>query len=562
MDPISRMADFKREHFGHYWTRLILFWAIVALAFTYLQSEDVEATTQDTYTPASAENPYSNYLYSTTGYLHAKDDHIVVAHNNDDGDLIVSYKYETEDEWNTTEIASYNWGGLTGPWRVYGVVGTSNGSISVCAGNYDGITYLDEVWLWNHFLGDPWAVWDDEKMIDSTTHYVGAVAINDTDQIMWAGRRGPSAPYGLYYQVFDFPNYEISDFISWQGKSWSASATLLNYIELTVNMSGEFHHVFEANDNIQYYVANSSIWTSKVQIASSSYDVRSAGFLENDMLVCAGQTGSTVPNYWYQTVYGGSFTKVIITTNSNTWSRGVALVLTANSNTTRVVSFNTDDGELFTWSAAWNGDGAAWQNSEANADRSDPDYIRMVGVNNARWPQDLDGREWAMPTGGWSVMAWDEDGATDDHAILWNSTTFWGNLTTEPPEITTETLPNAEFGVFYEHTLTRANGTIPHSWSILIGPAWLSIGSLNGTLYGTPDGTGTEQVRVNLDDAIPRDDERQWTLTIGPASEGEGDGGIWGDMWLSGEHCSSAGVVLLIIMFAIGVLGIVGSWKN
>ncbi len=562
MDFLGATTIFKRDHPHNYWVRILCFaFSIVFIALWI--TEDVEATDQDVFTGPRSDYPYLNYMYSSFQFVHLKEDLIGLAYNNIDGDLIFAYKRETSDTWNKTEVAAYNWDGLNGPWRAYGVVATSNGSVAICAGNIDGTT-VDSVYLWVHFLGDDWDTWDDEELIDSSVGYIGAVAINDTDRIMFACRRGSGTPYPIFYQIFDFPNYTIEDFTSWQGKGWGGGATLSNYITLAVNLSGEFHHVVRGNDGIDYYIAHSDLWTDKHMIAgSSSYMVRSAGFLNNDMLVACGMWGDDTMEYWFQTEHEGAFTRRRLSTDSNEWQRGAVLSLLANSNGTRVLAYNTVDDHVFKWASTWNGSEASWQNSKVETDIYDSGYIRTVGHCNHRWPQDPDGRQWAMPTGGWTFVGWNDTGSTDTHEVMWNGTEFYGDLTTEPPVINTTALDAATYGVYYTFTLEGGNGTNPLNWSLLIGPSWMSLGLWNGTLYGMPDGTGTETVKVRLSDVIPRTDDEQWTLTIGSASEGEGaGGGIWGDMWLGGEHCSSAGVLLLIILFALGIMGIVGSWER
>jgi hypothetical protein len=80
----------------------------------------------------------------------------------------------------------------------------------------------------------------------------------------------------------------------------------------------------------------------------------------------------------------------------------------------------------------------------------------------------------------------------------------------------------------------------------------MSLGALNGTLYGTPDGTGTEQVRVKLNDAVPRYDERQWTLTIGSASEG-GEGGADAASGICSTGWIAFCVIFLMLFVLVGV---------
>jgi hypothetical protein len=192
-----------------------------------------------------------------------------------------------------------------------------------------------------------------------------------------------------------------------------------------------------------------------------------------------------------------------------------------------------------------------WDGVRSHVGEPDPDDIAFVGNFGGLWPvHPSTGIPWTQPQGGWALFARNESGATDTLDLYYNAFNFTADLMTDDPVITTDALDNAVYDVFYSFTLERANGTSPFTWSLLIGPGWMTLGEDNGTLYGTPDGTGTEQVRVKLSDAVPRFNERQWTLTIGSGSEGgEGDeeggfSGICAPGWMM-----FAIVVLFLVVF-------------
>lgn len=553
MNVVGATIEFKREHPHNYWIRILCFaFSMVFLALWMV--DDVEATDEDSF-QASAGWPYANYQYSGSyDYLHTKGDYIVVPHTTSNGDLEVAYKKETSDTWNHTSLALYDWNGYTGPWYVYGAVGTSNGSVCVMAVNYNGATYADVVWLWTKFLGDDWDTWDEEQIIASTVHYnKGGIAINDTDIIMLGCARGSSSPYTLYYETFDFQAYSLGHAVA-AGHSYGT--TIKNYVSTQANLSGSFHVTYQANDNYYYYRDLDKTFL-QVQIATNTYNIKDAAFLNNDMLVCAGGTGTSYVDYWYQSDYESAFTRIRLTTTMNGWSYGASLSLLANSNATRVLAWNGD--YLYIWASTWNGTEVSWQNSEVETDVYNINYDRACGNNRQRWPQDPDGRQWAMPTAGWSLVVWHENGAVDFHKLLWNGTEFWGDLTTSPPNITTTALDPATYGTYYTYTLTGVNGTSPLSWSLLVGPGWMTLGASNGTLYGTPDGTGEETVTVRLSDAIPRTDDRSWTLTINQASEGSSDDPLTASgLWYSSEDCRSWSITLVVILVALAVLGLMG----
>lgn len=69
--------------------------------------------------------------------------------------------------------------------------------------------------------------------------------------------------------------------------------------------------------------------------------------------------------------------------------------------------------------------------------------------------------------------------------------------------ITTTTLPTAAVGVAYNTTLTAANGTTPHTWSITTGalPAGLTLNASTGRISGTPTTSGTATFTAQAQDS-------------------------------------------------------------
>lgn len=518
----------------------------------FMAAIDAEATTQDDV----GDNPYgvSNYLFpGSYNFVHTKDDYIVVPFVNLTGELRASYKRETTDDWNYTQIASSIYDGNTGPWRVLGAVSTSNGSVCIGAVINEGATYYDEVYLFTKFSGDDWDEWDEVQIIHGTWHYYGAMSINDTDTIMFGLRMGGSAPYNLYYETFDFENYQLGHSL---GIGQSKGETINAIVSVPVNMTGSFHFVWQGNDNYFYYRDHDETLAKTKIDTSTTYQVRDAQFLNNDMLVAAGQAGIDYIYYWYQSNYEGAFTRLQITANYRTWSYGPVLMTMDSSTTVRVATFEADADVGYVWGSFWNGTEGQWQASEQDGDFPDATYIRPLGGCRHTWPQDGDGRMWATVKSGWAFIGWDEDGSPDDFAIWWNGTAFWGDLTNPAPVITTASLPDATYDQFYSQTLSSTGGTVPLTWTLLVGPLWMSIGPSNGTLYGTPDATGSETVKVRLSDDIPRIDEAEWTLTIKPASSGTSTGEA------TSFSIDEMGELWILLAFTAALVGVARSYKK
>ncbi|MBI4465694.1 MAG: putative Ig domain-containing protein, partial [Acidobacteria bacterium] len=85
-----------------------------------------------------------------------------------------------------------------------------------------------------------------------------------------------------------------------------------------------------------------------------------------------------------------------------------------------------------------------------------------------------------------------------------------------PPSITTTALPSGTQNTAYSAMLTATNGTIPYTWSVVLGslPVGLTLTSSTGVISGTPTGTGTSNFTVQVADAISRTATKALSLTI------------------------------------------------
>src|SRR4029077_16788726 len=86
------------------------------------------------------------------------------------------------------------------------------------------------------------------------------------------------------------------------------------------------------------------------------------------------------------------------------------------------------------------------------------------------------------------------------------------------PVVTTTSLPNGTQNAAYTATLTASGGTTPYTWSIPTGtlPAGLALDSATGVISGTPTGTGTSNITVQVTDANSLTGSNSLSLTVVP----------------------------------------------
>jgi hypothetical protein len=85
-----------------------------------------------------------------------------------------------------------------------------------------------------------------------------------------------------------------------------------------------------------------------------------------------------------------------------------------------------------------------------------------------------------------------------------------------PPSVTTTSLPGGTQNVAYNATLAATGGTLPYSWSITSGilPAGLTLTASTGVISGTPTGTGTSNLTVQVSDANSLTATKTLSLTV------------------------------------------------
>lgn len=101
-----------------------------------------------------------------------------------------------------------------------------------------------------------------------------------------------------------------------------------------------------------------------------------------------------------------------------------------------------------------------------------------------------------------------------------NTSGAWWNVTTSsvtpPPApvaiVISGTLPNGQFGVAYNASLTATGGTAPYTWSASGLPAGLTMG--DGVISGTPTASGSFTVTVTVTDSTSAVATASYNVTI------------------------------------------------
>jgi len=84
-----------------------------------------------------------------------------------------------------------------------------------------------------------------------------------------------------------------------------------------------------------------------------------------------------------------------------------------------------------------------------------------------------------------------------------------------PPEIATDSLPDATVGAVYGATVTAESGAPDYSFRIVAkSAAWLGIDGAGGTFTGTPDAVGSVTVEVEVTDASGATAGKQFTFEV------------------------------------------------
>ena len=483
---------------------------------------------------------------------HTKDDTLVWGLAPDADSIVVTYKESGEDWANYTIHTD----GDDNSYKFAGVVNTRNNTV-VMLYCVKITTYVD-VYIAIKWPGDDWDTW---TMVEiGNNRLPGDIGVNDTDIIGIVNTKTTST-YNLYLWYFDLETM-TKDPDDETGSSTSEATSHFATVQVHVNLTGVFFYSYQ-------HTSWGNRWRDFEQTFASQTVSPVDFFLKievlvNDMFIGVGLWRHTGRPYIYRQtsiLEMGWWTRTYLEQSGSGCTfeyDSIDTSLTQNSTFINIVAYCDTHEEVVTWSRQWDSTELQWDAAKSETGISDPDDLAFLGNFGGLYPvHPSTGIPWTQLQGGWALFARNESGAIDTFDLWYDSINFTVDLTTDDPEITTESLTNAEYGVFYSLALTKIGGTIPHSWSLLVGPEWMSIGTVNGTIYGTPDGTGTEQVKVRLQDAVPRSDEVEWTLTIGAASEGgEGsdfDPSVAWALWWGDVGCISSFMVVAVIVL-IGFL--------
>lgn len=507
----------------------------------YMAMDDAEGIVIEEIEEFAGTYPHISGLTKGT---HTKDDVVVVGYKHIDDEFWIAYR-ERGGAWVNQMVDDSG-----GSYMVAGAVSTSNGSVVVLVG-FITVTYVD-VYLFIHWPSADWDDWHRETIYAGTGRYVSSLAVNNTDRIMMVWTR-TSYQYQIYYRIWDFEN---STFVGGSEAAISGSTAQTYSVYAVVNVTGRFH-IFWRSSTYTYHWDLDDAYGPNYIVYGSKYYLQGIACLPNDRFV-----GFGLYNY-----NGKAFVSYQDTHEDKTWTRVWAetaarayttmsgyLSTKQNSTSIYMIAYCTTGGEegITTWAGPWNSDETYWNNARSESEIVDADYWKFIGSFGELFPRhptyDI---PWTQPSAGWAYIASNETGGGQDHYDYIHNGLNWSvDLTTADPEILTEALDEATFGEWYTHTLVKDGGTTPFLWSLLIKPDWMSIGVLNGTIYGTPDAIGSPIVKARIADAVPRYGDRQWTLQVvaaGGEGEGEGDDVGIGTGWAIPQSLMSDLWMLFIV---------------
>ena len=475
--------------------------------------EDAEgAPKQHTLQTTDNSNPPAR---SNDRGTHTKDDTIVVATSPGGDSLVLTYKEPGEDWANVTIHDA----GTANYYVAAGVINTQNNTLVVLT-TLRTSTYSD-TYIFIKWPGSNWDTWTMVQI--GGNRFAADLSVNDTGIIAILSTKTTST-YIIYYWYYDLETL-TRDPDNNSGDTTSKATTDFRTVQVLCNSSGQFFFTWL---NAATHYAMKLLSGSHYALYASQYYVSVVVMLPNDRMFGVGQYGHTGRPYaLYQSTedQGYPWIRTYLEqsgSGDNYEYDAISCSVKQDSLVLNILTYCNVHEEFVHWSANWDATELTWDGSKSHTGNGDADDVAMYGNFGALWPiHPSSGIRWTRPTGGYAFMGRDESGGTDELDYIYDGVSWTADLTTADPEITTASLSDAEYGTFYEITLTKTGGTTPFEWTLLIGPAWMSLGSSNGTLYGTPDGVGSETVRVKLADAVPRYDEEEWTLTINPASSGE-----------------------------------------
>lgn len=423
----------------------------------------------------------------------------------------------------------FNEGGY--PFFVTDAVVTSNNSIGLCVilCYYSTIDNIEAwmLWHWNNTNLSQWeavSVYASESSsIDWTSSF--EACINDTDVLLTGYHRGN-------YYYLDWWE-DIGSRTSTTSYTWSFLSFHRQYFGpwIMCNSTGHFSigTVYPSSvDYIRLYNFDTTPPVLEVSRGSSS------GYRWYDCVITADDTFLAVNGYstgggwcdlYHWNYTSGGTRRLVVGTQPLGYNK---LGLINNSRWVNIFGYDKTNDEFTSSSHFYYSPNSTWQSINTERWDESEDSTKNFPFPG---PRDLFPRIWSDEWERWiytqlpqtGILSpfsdYDVAGDNEDYHILHSNATTWPAIPwyyLPPPNIVTTTLPSGTFGTWYEYALTGENGLTPYIWSLLSGPAWLSIGSSNGTLYGQPSGTGTFSIEVRLTEThdAPRHDDQVLSLKI------------------------------------------------
>ncbi|OFW03357.1 MAG: hypothetical protein A3G20_05600, partial [Acidobacteria bacterium RIFCSPLOWO2_12_FULL_59_11] len=124
---------------------------------------------------------------------------------------------------------------------------------------------------------------------------------------------------------------------------------------------------------------------------------------------------------------------------------------------------------------------------------------------------EISGTPTASGTSNFTVQVTDDNTATNTRAL--------SIVVNAYPAITTTALADGTVNLAYSQTLASTGGTLPVSWSVVLGtlPTGLSLNASTGVISGTPTASGTSNFTVRATDANGATVDQALAITIYPA---------------------------------------------
>ena len=571
----SKAIEFKRAHPHNYWVRIVCFAFIMVFAALWVIDGASADLPEDGYTSVITDldddeiSIYGSYyghppvVRQMNGTLWKFDMRVITYAV--DHEFWAHYSTDKGDSWNSFLIMDnsdpeFAVGGY--PRRITDAVVLSNNTLIVLVELYAYETSNNiELHTLSHWNNTNLSQWEDMTVYASETYDIDynkppAMVINDHDHVMISYERN-----GLH---FDLYNMTTRTTISTYTKYPTVGS---NYKcpYLMANASGNFFVGFSTGaspDYLNVFTADSDwtlIWT---QVTSSSYYFYDCAVTADDTFIAVASMSAGGYNkvYYFNDTSTGSRTYADAS-HADGYSPQISLV--AGMDTwVYITQYHKTEDRFATYGQMYYRDATYWKSSftaiwdeTEDSTKSHP-WQGMVDLHPRIWDAVEDGWIYTqLPATGFITTFGDYDVGTDDldHIVIHENSTTWQGIPWyfgPGPNITTIALDPCYYGVPYSFAMSGELGETPYNWSLLIAPAWLSIGSDNGTLWGTPTGSDVYPVTVRITEFhdVPRKDDQAYSLN-GGASEGDGEGdgpasGICSSGWI-------AAVVLILMLFVL-----------